>query len=223
MTTTHVWLVRHAESADPTIFHGAESDIELSELGERQALTAAAWFRALRPTRVISSAMRRAVATAAPIATAAGVAHLLEPAFHERRVGALGGTRFTLTDGPWAETLAHWTAGRSHFTTDGAESFDALRDRSLSAWNRVIVQHRGERIVLVAHGVVCKVLLLSLLPGWGPTRWAELGRVENLATSELFRHDDGPWQAGQLLIVPEAVRALRPSAAPSLDRSRSEA
>lgn len=223
MTTTRVWLARHAESADPTVFHGAESDIGLSDLGERQAAAAAGWFRDLRPTRVISSAMRRAVATAAPIAAAAGVPHLLEPAFHERRVGALGGTNFSLTDGPWAETLANWTAGRTQFTTAGAESYDALRDRLLTAWDRVTSEHRGERIVLVAHGVVCKVLLLSLLPGWGPTRWADLGRVENLATSELFRHDDGPWQAGQVLVVPEAVRALRQSAAPSPDRPRSEA
>ncbi|QEL19673.1 histidine phosphatase family protein [Limnoglobus roseus] len=216
---TRIWLVRHAESADPTVFHGAESDIELSKLGEQQALAAAAWFRELRPTRVISSAQRRAVATAKPIAETAGVPHLFEPDFHERRIGKLCGVKFSLTDGPWASTLAAWTAGHSAFTTEGAESFDDLRARLLPAWERVTGQHRGERIVLVAHGVVCKVLLLSLLDGWGPVRWNELGRVENLATSELIRHSDGPWQAEQLLVVPPAVRALHqpagsPSAAP---------
>lgn len=220
---TRVWLTRHAESADPTVFHGAESDIELSALGERQAHAAAAWFRELRPTVVISSAMRRAIATAAPIAAAANVPHLIEPAFHERRVGKLGGTRFSLTDGPWAKTLAEWTAGNSRFTTDGAESFDDLRDRLLPAWDRVMSQHRGERIVLVAHGVLCKVLLLSLLPGWGPTRWAELGRVENLATSELVQHNDTAWQAERLLHVPDPVRALHQSAGPSSSRPKSEA
>lgn len=34
---TRVWLLRHGESANPTVFHGAESDIDLGERGRRQA------------------------------------------------------------------------------------------------------------------------------------------------------------------------------------------
>src|SRR4051812_13317991 len=60
-TMTRVFLLRHAESADPTVFHGAESDVGLSERGERQAHAVAAVLAAHRPTAVVSSAMRRAV------------------------------------------------------------------------------------------------------------------------------------------------------------------
>ena len=130
MRATRVWLTRHAESADPTVFHGAESDIALSALGERQADAAAGWFRELRPTVVVSSAMRRAVETAKPIAKACKVTHEIEPRFHERIIGELCGEPFSATDGPWANTLREWTNANTRFTTPGAESFDDLRSRS---------------------------------------------------------------------------------------------
>jgi probable phosphoglycerate mutase len=205
MSLTRIWLARHAESANPTVFHGAESDIELGERGRRQAAAAVAWFREQKPTLVASSAMRRAIETASPTATALGLRHVQVPSFHERRVGSLGGTSFDLAEGPWADTLRHWQSGQTQFTTPGAESFDELRDRLVTTWNTFVREHQGERIVLITHGVVVKVLLLCLLPGWGPTRWSELGRVQNLAVSTLVETEPGGWHAESLLLVPEPV------------------
>src|SRR6059058_5481382 len=88
---TRVLLLRHAESADPTVFHGAESDVGLSERGKRQAELIAPALAAYRPVTVISSGMRRALATAEPIARACAVTIRIEPALHERRVGKLAG------------------------------------------------------------------------------------------------------------------------------------
>lgn len=203
---TRVFLVRHAVSADPTVFHGAESDVALSELGHRQAHAAAEWFRDVRPTLVVSSALRRAVDTARPIAEACGIRHLVDPRFHERIVGDLCGVPFSATDGPWADTLRAWTAGQTGYTTPGAESFDALRSRLRPAWDDLVRTHAGERIVLVSHGVVCKVLLLDLLEEGRASRWHALGRVANLAVSELVEADG--WRAARVLVVPNAVKAL---------------
>lgn len=204
---TTIWLTRHAETAVPTVFHGAESDIGLSDLGRRQARAAADWFRDLRPTAVVSSAMLRARDTAGPIAAACGVPHLVEPDLHERKVGSLSGTGFSMNAGPWPDTIARWAAGETAYTSHGAESFDALRDRLLPAFRRVAAAHPGGRVVVVAHGVVCKVLMLSLLPGWGVADWVRFGRVANLSVSEL-RLDGGSWAAGDLLRVPPPVAAL---------------
>lgn len=206
-SSDRVWLTRHAETAAPAVFHGAESDIGLSDLGRRQADAAAAWFRDQRLTAVVSSGMRRAVDTAAPVAAACGVRHIIEPDLHERRVGPLSGTAFNWTTGPWAETVERWTAGDTAFTTPGAESFDQIRERVVAAWGRVVASHCGGRVLIVAHGVVCKVLLLSLLEGRGPGEWRTIGRVANLATSELYPVGDG-WQAERLLVVPPSVAAL---------------
>jgi broad specificity phosphatase PhoE len=205
---TRVWLVRHAETAAPHLFHGAESDVGLSERGKLQAIAAAGWFRPLAPTAVVSSAMRRAVDTAAPIAEACRVPHTLEPALHERFVGALSGTTFSVSDGPWSETLRRWQAGDTSYAMPGAESFDAIRARVLPAWERVVTAHRGGRVVLVAHGVVCKVLLFSLLPGLTVADWTAAGKVLNLAVSTLVQPAGAAWRAESLLVVPDPVRAL---------------
>jgi broad specificity phosphatase PhoE len=205
---TRVWLVRHAETATPNLFHGAESDVGLSERGKQQASAAAEWFRPLEPTAVVSSAMRRAVDTAAPIAAACGVPHSINPAFHERFVGALSGTTFSASDGPWSETLRRWQAGETSYATAGAESFDAIRARVLPAWGRLVATHPGGRVVLVAHGVVSKVLLFSLLPTLSVADWTAVGKWRNLAVSALVHPPGGPWRAESLLAVPDPVRAL---------------
>lgn len=204
---TTVWLARHAETSVPTVFHGAESDIGLSDLGRRQAAAAAGWFVPHGVTAVVSSGMLRARDTAAPVAAACGVPHLIEPDLHERRVGAMSGTSFSSEGGPWPQTIDHWEAGNTAFTTPGAESFDDLRRRLVPAFDRVAAAHPGGRVVVVAHGVVCKVLLLCLLRGFGPTAWKRLGRVPNLAVSELVGTADG-WTAAELLQLPPPVAAL---------------
>lgn len=207
MRHTTVWLVRHAETENPHVFNGAETDIGLSPLGLFQASAAAKWFRPLTPTAVISSAMRRAVDTARPIAEGCGVPHHLEPHLHERRVGDLAGTPFNFAEGPWAETLQRWQAGDVTFTTPGAESFAEIRDRVLPAWNRALEPHAGGRVVVVAHGVVCKVLLLNLLPAFGPADWTRIGRAANVSVSELV-HDGNDWRANSLLQVPDVVAVV---------------
>lgn len=203
-----VWLLRHAETTAPHVFNGAESDVGLSALGFRQATAVADWFRDHRPTVVASSGMRRAIDTAAPIAAACGVPHHVEHHLHERSIGPMAGQPFALHDGPWAETVTHWTAGNTTFTTPGAESFDELARRLVPAWERVISAHPGGRVVIVAHGIVCKVLLLSLLNGWDATGWGKLGRSANVAVSELTPHPEGKWHAERLLVVPDPVATL---------------
>ncbi len=202
-----VWLVRHAETAAPTMFHGAESDIELGAHGHRQTAAAVEWFATLKPTVVVSSAMQRAAQTAAPIAAGCGVPHLVEPVLHERFVGPLSRKLRAEADHIWDETTRHWVGGNTAYSFPGMESFDALRARTLPAFNRVVAAHPGGRVVIVCHGVVCKVLLLSLLRGYGPEQWATIGRVVNLAVSELMP-DRELWAARQLLIVPPPVAAV---------------
>ncbi|MBY0457637.1 MAG: histidine phosphatase family protein [Gemmataceae bacterium] len=209
--TTHlpeaVWLVRHAETAAPTMFHGAESNIELGVHGLRQVAAAVGWFAALKPTAVVSSAMRRAFQTAEPVARGCGVPHLVEPLLHERKVGPLSRKPRDEADHIWAETTREWVAGNTAHAYPGMESFDELRDRTVPAFRRAIAAHPGGRVVIVCHGVVCKVLLLSLLRGYSSAHWESIGRVANLAVSELAPDGDD-WIAQQLLVVPTPVAAV---------------
>jgi broad specificity phosphatase PhoE len=205
--STRLLLLRHAESADPSVFHGAESDVGLSPRGRRQAQAIVAVLAASAPVAVVSSAMRRARDTAAPIAARCAVPHHVEPALHERRVGALGGTPTGLADGPWPRTLRRWQAGDTGFATPGAESFDDMRDRVLPVWRRLAEEFDGRTAVVVAHGGVCRVLLLSLLPGLSAADWDKLGPIRNVGVSELVL-EAGRWSAVRLNEVPAAVAVL---------------
>ena len=201
---TIIWLARHAETSNPTVVHGAESDIELGEHGRRQVEAASGWFRDLRPTVVVSSGMRRAIQTATPIAALCEVSHEIELELHERIVGPFSQKAGEEVDIVWAETVRRWEAGEVAYAYPGMESFARIRDRVVPAFARVAERHAGGRVVVIAHGVVCKVLLLSLLRDRGPAEWTRLGRALNLSVSELV--PDGPhWRANRLLEVPPPV------------------
>jgi len=207
---TRVLLLRHAESADPTVFHGAESDVGLSPRGARQAEAVAAMLAAERPQLVVSSAMRRAVDTAAPIARAAGVPHRIEPSLHERFVGALSGTPTADRDGLWPRTLRRWLRGDTDFAPAGAESFDAVQARVLPVWRRLADELDGKTYVVVAHGLVNRVLLLSVLPGLGVGDWHRIA-TPNVGVSALLREGDG-WRAVYLNAVPAELSPGEPGA-----------
>ena len=204
---TRVLLLRHAESANPLIFHGAESDVGLSTRGRRQAEAIAPLLAAETPHVVISSAMRRARDTAEPIARACGVYVHIEPALHERRVGTLTGTPTGGREGVWPDTLRRWISGDTAFAPPGAESFDDIRERVLPAWHGLTAKHEGQTIVLVAHGVVCKVLLFSLLPGYSVADWHRIGPIHNVSISELLR-EDGQWRAVRVNELPAVLASI---------------
>jgi broad specificity phosphatase PhoE len=194
---TRVWLFRHAETATPHLFHGAESDVGLSDRGLNQIQILLPHIIAARPDRVASSAMRRALATAEPIALACELPLIVEPNLHERRVGSLSGKPHADPESPWPETVRRWIAGDTAYAPPGMESFDMIRDRVVPIWQRLTERHRGEFLVVVAHGIVIRVLLLSLLPNRSSADWDALGRVRNLSLSELIE-EQGQWRAARV-------------------------
>ena len=205
--TQRIWLLRHAITTAPHVLNGAESDVPLSELGHSQARAMAEWFHGLAPQVVYSSGMTRAIQTARPIAEKFCIPHHIERELHERRIGPLSGAEFSLRSGPWAETLKAWASGDTSYTTPGAESYDELVARLIPAWNRVMEDTRGKRVVIVVHGIVVKVLLLTLLAEHGPTKWTTLGRVQNVCVTELLQNGT-QIRANSLLYLPDVIHQL---------------
>jgi broad specificity phosphatase PhoE len=204
---TRVLLLRHAETAVPDVFHGAESDVGLSDRGLRQARAIGPILAAWKPAVVVSSAMRRAVATAEPIAAACQVELQIEADLHERRVGSLSGQPFDALDGLWPETLRRWMGGDTAFAPEGMESFDDIRGRVLPVWRRLANAYTGRTYFMVAHGVVIKVLLFSLNMGLSAADWNAF-RSHNLGIHEVVERD-GRWRLEQTGYVPETVRQVR--------------
>ena len=74
----------------------------------------------------------------------------------------------------------------------------------LPVWERLTAELAGRSAVVVAHGMVCKVLFLTLLDGWSVADWRRFGPVPNVSVSELVG-EAGRWRAERLNAVPEGV------------------
>jgi broad specificity phosphatase PhoE len=169
-----VLLLRHAETTAPDRFHGCESDVGLSVRGTCQADEVAPDIRGRKPAAIYCSGLRRAVETARRIARDVLPEPIVIEALHERRMGPLSNTPRAATWPIYEETRRRWMAGELDATHEGGESFAAIRDRIVPVFRELAQRHRGETIAVVAHGVVIRVALCSLVEGLGPRHFAEL-------------------------------------------------
>jgi len=193
---TRVLLLRHAETSAPERFHGAESDVGLGPRGFHQAEMVARTLSALRPDALYCSAMRRARETAEVIGRACGLVPGIEPDLHERKMGPLSG--MSREDGldAYSEAKRRWMAGEIGYTHEGGESYAQIRDRVVPVFRRLADSSAGRTVVVVAHGVVIRVLLGTLLEGRGPADF-ERYRIDNAAVNDL-RFDGTTWTAAAL-------------------------
>ncbi len=208
MQETRLLLIRHVETSTPNVFHGAESDIGLSPWGEHQAERLAEALKDQGAEAVYCSAMRRAVATATPIAAACGLTAVVVPQLHERKIGSLSGLSRESGWEIYAESKRRWIAGEVEFTHPGGESFADIRRRVLPVLQELVAQHPGKTIVIVAHGVVIRVTLLSLLEGFQP---ADFDRIAiDFASINDLRWDGRRWKAHALnqVVAPSPAKPV---------------
>jgi probable phosphoglycerate mutase len=163
-----MFLIRHAETAAPDAFHGAESDVELSAWGHRQAQLLADCIKPMQPKALYCSAMQRSVATAEPIAAACGLEPRPIASLHERRVGLLSGVSRHAGWSIYEQTKRRWIAGDLEFSQAEGESFADVQRRVVPIVSELAARHQGETFVVVCHGVVIRVMLISLIPELTP-------------------------------------------------------
>jgi 2,3-bisphosphoglycerate-dependent phosphoglycerate mutase len=191
-----VLLLRHAETAAPDRFHGAESDIGLSAWGERQAELVGESLRPMGAVALYSSAMTRAVATARPIGVACNLVPIVEPGLHERRLGPLSGVSREEGWSIYAQSKAQWIAGKLEYSHPGGESYADIRRRVIPIVSEIVARHAGRTIVVVAHGVVIRVILTSLLAGFHPGDFDRVA-IDFASINDLWFDGDN-WTAREL-------------------------
>jgi probable phosphoglycerate mutase len=173
-------LVRHAEPHRVDAGEGAgPADPSLTARGERQAHALADWLRADGVDAVVTSPLRRAVETAAPVAATHGLAtevvdDLAEYDRHAATYIPMEDLRGT--DDP------QWLAireGRLHDVVDGDP--DAFRRRVVDGIEAIVTAHPGRRVVVVTHGGVVNAYVGHVLgiqrALWFEPRYAAVTRV----------------------------------------------
>jgi 2,3-bisphosphoglycerate-dependent phosphoglycerate mutase len=196
LEATRLLLARHAETSAPDRFHGAESDIGLSDWGARQADLLGQWLNERGAIALYSSAMRRARDTAARIGRACAIQPVAIAGLHERKIGPLSGLSREAGWATYAATKERWIAGDLEHTHAGGESYGDIRRRVVPIFEELAARHRGATIIVVAHGVVIRVFLTSVVSGF---QSADFDRVAiDFASVNDVLFDGTIWNAGPL-------------------------
>jgi len=201
-------LIRHGETSTPDVFHGAESDIGLSAWGEYQAIRLGESLKDQGAHALYCSAMLRAIATARPIGAACRLDACIVPQLHERRIGPLSGLSRETGWEIYAESKRRWISGDLEFTHPGGESFADIRRRVLPFFEELRARRPGETSIVVAHGVVIRVVLLSLLAGFEP---ADFDRIAiDFASINDLRWTGTRWNAHALnqVVAPSPAKPV---------------
>jgi 2,3-bisphosphoglycerate-dependent phosphoglycerate mutase len=192
---TRLLLLRHAETSAPDLFHGAESDVGLGKRGFRQAEAVAARLARENPDALYSSGMRRALQTAGAISRACGLEVQVDTGLHERKMGPLSGVERAGGIAAYDEAKRRWKAGETSYTHVGGESYDQIQARVVPIVERIVAESEGKTVVVVAHGVVIRVVLTTWLDG--VTADFDRFAIDNVAINDL-RWDGRGWSAKAL-------------------------
>ena len=170
---TTLLLARHGETDwNRELRIQGSSDIELNELGRRQAQHLAQELTDVDLDAIYSSDLTRARATAAAVAATHGLEVNLDDRLRERSFGSW--------EGLTREDISTFPTGSRH---DG-ESDDEVRERVLAAVEEIATNHPGEQVLIVSHGGALNTLWHHAL-GVKVERWA------NCAVYKLAVGDDG--------------------------------
>ena len=158
--TTIVDVIRHGEPVGGSKYRGWVDD-PLSEKGWAQMRAAVAgrdgW------SRIVSSDLSRCAAFAHEVGERLGLPVELDEGFREVAFGSWEGlTSKELMARDPEGTAAFWRDPVNH-TPAGAEPLTAFRDRVTGAWNRLLARHAGERVLLVGHAGMMRILVLHAL------------------------------------------------------------
>lgn len=158
-------LIRHGESVSNVEERvQGQADVDLSDLGHRQAAAVAVWCRenAAEVDEIWSSPLRRARDTAAAIAAATGLPLRIEDDLRELHAGIFQGHLWADLEERFPEEVARWRSGDIHYAIPGGESRSEL-----SARGRAVLESLASRpvggMIVVAHGGLLTAALGSLV------------------------------------------------------------
>lgn len=157
MDATRIIAIRHGETswnAEARI--QGQLDIELNERGRWQAQRVGEALASEPVAAIYTSDLQRARQTAEPIAQ---VASAPVQGLRERRFGMFEGRTFKEIETEWPDHATYWRKRLPDWTPpEGGESLLTLRARVSQTLHELAARHRGEQIVVVAHGGVLDAL-----------------------------------------------------------------
>ncbi|MGW2780741.1 histidine phosphatase family protein [Streptomyces populi] len=188
---TTLLLVRHGQ----TVWHAENryagvSDVHLTDEGRAQAEALGRWAAAHPVDAVWTSTMSRAVATAEPACRALGLVARREPTLRECDFGVLEGRTLAEFEQENPARAKAYRADPVSYPFPEAEDPRTAAARGTHALRRIAEAHPGERVLVVAHNTLLRLVLCTVLSiPLGEYRRV-LPSLRNAAVTEL-RMEDG--------------------------------
>ena len=155
-------LIRHAEPDESVRGRSYGSlDVPLSAAGRERAEKVARVLEGASIDAVFASPLRRALATAAPLARARGLEPVAHEGLRELSFGELEGLTYAEIERDRPELYESWMTDPTGTRFPGGEAFADLCDRVRGAAAEIRTAH--EAAAVVAHGGVTRAILAEAL------------------------------------------------------------
>lgn len=152
-------LIRHALPVRRELETGI-ADPELAEEGHEQARHLGQYLASEHLDAVYASSLRRARQTAIPVAEGRGLDIVIEPDVAEYDKNS---PEYVPVEELKATNDPRWIAMLDGIWEQDGEDEETFNARTIGAIERIIGEHRGERVAIVCHGGVINAYLTHIL------------------------------------------------------------
>jgi broad specificity phosphatase PhoE len=173
------------------------SDLELNEVGIRQAQSIATRLSREQIHAVYASKLKRAQQTAELVTRHHDLPVLIEDDFRELDHGELEGLTFNEIKQTFSEFLQRWRSEPAEIAVPGGERLVDVADRAWNGLTRIAARHeQGDTIVVVSHnfpilGIACRVT-------GTPLNQYRTFHIDPCGVTRLNRNGDAAWSLIQI-------------------------
>jgi broad specificity phosphatase PhoE len=190
---TRLLVVRHGRTGyNAAHLIQGQLDVELDDTGRAQAAAVAARLVGYEPVAIVSSDLRRAADTAAPLAALTGLPIQADPRLRERSFGAWQGLHGSEIAERHPAEYARWRSGQE-VDGCGVESTDELAKRAREALQDAAALAPDGTVVVFSHGGTSRYGMAALF-GWSGEVLHAFAPLGNCRWIELRRDRERGWQ-----------------------------
>ena len=161
---TKIYLIRHGQS-EWNVLNKIQGQVntELTGLGRRQGQAIGQRLVNSNINIIYSSDLNRALDTAEIIAKRINKPLIISEALREINFGVWEGLTGIDLKKEYKEEEEIWRNSPEKLKLQGAESLEALSERTMKWVNSILEENKGKNIVIVSHSATLKIILLGLL------------------------------------------------------------
>ena len=164
MKETEIILIRHGETEwNSQLRMQGHSNSALSAVGRGQIQALGEWMKNVSFEHIYSSDSLRARQTAEAITQYSGDTLQFDQRIREKNLGVFEGLTSIEASEQHSEIYCLFKTGGANYVIDEGESTQQVLDRALEFIEEIRLRHPEQRVVMVTHGGVVRVLMKHTL------------------------------------------------------------